>query len=229
MTLVFALLLACSGGTSEPAAPPATSQQAKAKAIRSKQIRARARARGKARGGRAAARGPAKKIGAAGPVTGELVLRTEGEGNAAKTRAELHMKWEGGQHRALLGNTPGACELGEPREVAKGVVAQWWAHCTYKEMTADFAVLQSGGMLVVQRAITRDGQTGEWVTVHRIPLAEGIELTAGEVTLDPVPGTTAPTREGETGATEPAGEPAAAPPSSPEPAPAPPASAPAPE
>ena len=186
-SLLLALLFACTPSapkpTPAPAAPadkvaktPGPRAKAKAKA-KAKAMRAKAKARGGAAG---------KKVGAPGQMLGQLVLQTQGEGDAQKTRATLRTSWEGGRHTVLLGITAGSCSEVEPREVANGVKATWWSECVYKDMKADYAILVSSGMIVVQRAITKDEKTGEWTTVRRVPLADDAMLIAGEV---PVEGT----------------------------------------
>lgn len=224
-SLLLALLLAgCTPSTPEPAnnkAPQAMDARAKAakvkamkaakaKMMKAKMMKAKATRARTVDGGGA----PQGRIGAEGEMLGQLVLTPTGEGDAMKTRAQLRMGWEGGQHTAFLGVTAGSCEEVEPKEVASGLTATWWSTCTWKDMTADFAILSSGGMLLVQRAITRGGEQGEWATVRRIPLAEGAVISKGEVAEAKAPA----------GGDAPAPVPAAAP----DPAPAPEAPAPAP-
>ncbi len=222
-SLLLALMLACTAPTPAPEAGKAPMdarakaakvqqmKAAKAKAAKVRMARAKAGKAGKA--GRSA--GP-QRVGAAGPIKGALRLTEQGEGENQKTRAQLAMQWEGGQTLALLGVTAGACEEVAPKEVASGVMATWWATCEWKGMQADFAMVISSGMVLVQRAITKDGTQGEWVTVRRVHLVEGAELAPGEVTDPAAP--KAPDAPAADGAPAPA--PAAAPTEAPAPAPA---------
>lgn len=188
VSVLLAFLLACTPQPPEPRpAAPNSAQRAKAakaqavRAARAKAMKARAAKAGGGMGG--AGGGAGARVGTAGPMVGEVVYTQVGEGEMLKTRAQLRLQWEGGQQAALLGETSGTCVAAEPRAVASGQTATWWSTCTWKDMVADYAILIAGPMVVVQRQITKDDKASEWITVRRVHLVDGGQITPGKVTV----------------------------------------------